>query len=100
LQSNRHGTTETAVKDDETVTLLLVIFGMVYIPLVAWLYGRQRRWHGAIGWPLLVGGLLLAFGGAGDLFPWAGLLWAFVAAFGLLQVLIDLVAHRWRRRGD
>lgn len=62
------------------------------------LYGRQRRWSAAIGWPLLVGGALLATGGAGDWFPWAGLLWSFVAAFGLLLVGSDVYLTRSRRR--
>lgn len=70
------------------------VYVLGYLPLLAWLYGRRRRWHGLAGWALLVGGLLLAFGGAGDAFAWAGLLWSFLAAFGLLLIAMDVYAQR------
>jgi hypothetical protein len=69
-----------------------------YVAVVAYTYGRQRRWSGLCGWALLVGGLLLAFCGAGDLFAWAGLLWSFIAAFGGLLIVTDLVQTRLHRR--
>lgn len=78
--------------------VLLALFLIVYLPLVAWLYGRQQRWIGAVGWLLITGGLLLAFGGAGDLFPWAGLVWAFVSLVGVLLLAMDVVTLRQRRR--
>jgi hypothetical protein len=75
-------------------TALAALYLLVYLPLIGWAYGRQRRWHGLAGWALLVGGLLLAFGGAGDAFAWAGLLWSFLAAFGALLIAMDLYAAR------
>lgn len=72
------------------------VYLLVYLPLLAWLYGRQRRWHGMAGWAFLVGGILLAFGGAGDAFAWAGLLWSAVAMFGLLLIATDIYNARWR----
>jgi hypothetical protein len=78
--------------------ILLVLFVVFYVPLVGWMYGRQGRWIGAAGWVLITGGLLLAFGGGGDLFPWAGLLWAFVALFGVLLLAMDIAILRQRRR--
>jgi hypothetical protein len=65
--------------------------------LIAYAYGRQRRWLGAGGWALLMGGMLLAIAGGGGLFPWAGLLWATVAAFGGLMIVMDVVEARKRR---
>ncbi len=74
--------------------ILAVVFVVCYLPLLIWLYGRRRRWHALIGWALLVGGLMLAFGGAGDAFAWAGLLWSFVAAAGLMLIVMDVVYNR------
>lgn len=78
--------------------IALALFFVAYLALIAWLYGRQQRWFGATGWGLLLGGSLLAFGGGGDLFPWAGLLWAFVALGGMLCLGVDIFALRQRRR--
>ena len=50
-------------------TLLSVIY-VAYALGILVVYGRQRRWSGAFGWPLLVGGAALALGGAGDWFAW------------------------------
>jgi hypothetical protein len=80
------------------LTILLVAWAVAYLPLTAYLYGRQRRWFGMLGWDVLVLGLLLAFGGAGDAFAWAGLLWSAVAAAGLLLIAMDVLEMR-RRRG-
>ena len=78
------------------LTILLALYALLYLPLTAYLYGRQRRWLGMLGWDLLVLGLLLAFGGAGDAFAWAGLLWSAVAAAGILLIATDVVALRRR----
>lgn len=78
--------------------ILLAGWALVYVPLTGYLYGRQRRWIGMIGWDLFVLGLLLAFGGAGDAFAWAGLLWSAIAAAGLLLIVMDVVELRRRRR--
>jgi hypothetical protein len=79
-------------------TVLIVVYVLLYLPLLGYLYGRQRRWAGLLGWALLVGGLLLALGGAGDAFAWAGLLWTFVSASGGILIAMDLVEARYRRR--
>lgn len=76
---------------------LAIVYAVVYLPLIGYVYGRQRRWLGAGGWALLMGGVLLAIGGGGDLFAWAGLLWAFVAAFGGLMIVMDVAEVRRRR---
>ena len=88
---------ETDDRVDE-LTILLGAWALLYVPLTGYLYGRQRRWSGMLGWDLLVLGLLLAFGGAGDAFAWAGLLWSAIAAAGLLLIVTDVVEMR-RRRG-
>jgi hypothetical protein len=74
--------------------ILAAAYLLGYLPLLVWVYGRRRRWHGMAGWALLVGGVLLAFGGAGDAFAWAGLLWSFLAAFGLLLIAMDVLHQR------
>ena len=51
-----------------------------------------------LGWDLFVLGLLLAFGGAGDAFAWAGLLWSALAAAGLLLIVMDVFELRRRRQ--
>ena len=78
------------------LTILLAAYALLYLPLTGYLYGRQRRWFGMLGWDLLVLGLLLAFGGGGDAFAWAGLLWSAVAAAGLLLIVTDVVEARRR----
>jgi hypothetical protein len=78
-------------------TTLLVGAYIVYAAALLLVYGRQRRWSGAFGWPLLVGGAALALGGAGDWFAWGGLLWSCVAAFGLLLIVSDVYLTRVRR---
>jgi hypothetical protein len=76
------------------LTILLILWAVAYVPLTAYLYGRQRRWLGMLGWDVLVLGLLLAFGGAGDAFAWAGLLWTAIAAAGVLLLVMDLFEMR------
>jgi hypothetical protein len=78
---------------------LVAVYVLVYLPMIGWAYGRQRRWLGLAGWAVLMAGLLLAFGGAGDWLAWGGLLWAYLAAAGGLLVIIDLAEVRYRRRG-
>lgn len=80
-------------------TLLLAVFALGYLAVVGWAYGRRGRWFGAAGWAVLMAGLLLALGGGGDLFAWAGLLWSMLALFGLLIVAIDIAETRRRPRG-
>lgn len=80
----------------DELTILLAAWALFYLPLTSYLYGRRRRWAGMLGWDLLVLGLLLAFGGAGDAFAWAGLLWSAVAAAGLLLIVTDVVEMRRR----
>jgi hypothetical protein len=77
--------------------LTAIVYAVIFLPLVAYMYGRQGRWLGAGGWALLMAGVLLAVGGGGDLFPWAGLLWACLAAFGALMVAMDVLEVRRRR---
>lgn len=75
-----------------TITLIALLFA--YLGLVSYLYGRQRRWLGLLGWATFMIGMLLAFGGAGDTFPWAGLLWSVIGLFGLVMVAVDVAAVR------
>ena len=32
------------------LTILLLLWAVAYVPLTAYLYGRQRRWLGMLGW--------------------------------------------------
>ena len=77
--------------------LFIIVYAAIYLPLIGYVYGRQQRWLGAAGWALLMAGVLLATSGGGDLFPWAGLLWATVAAFGALLIVMDVLEVRKRR---
>lgn len=81
-----------------TILTIGAVFVLLYLPVIGYVYGRQGRWFGAAGWAVLMGSILLALGGAGDSFAWAGLLWAFVAGSGLLMIVLDLAETR-RRRG-
>ena len=79
------------------VTTSLVIgalFVLLYLPAIGYVYGRQRRWFGAAGWAVLMAGVLLVLGGAGDAFAWAALLWLFVAGAGLIMIAIDVAETR------
>jgi hypothetical protein len=73
---------------------LLGFYFLIYLPMIVFAYGRLQRWWGMAGWLLLMGGLLLATGGAGELFAWAGLLWSVVSAFGGLLVVMDVIAAK------
>lgn len=75
-------------------TLVLATFVVFYVLFTAYIYGRQRRWLGFLGWVTFMIGMLLAFGGGGDAFPWAGLLWACVSLFGIIMVAVDVATVR------
>lgn len=75
-------------------TILLATFLALYLLFTAYLYGRQRRWLGFAGWAIFMIGMLLAFGGGGDAFPWAGLLWACLGLFGIIMVAVDVATVR------
>jgi hypothetical protein len=81
-----------------TSIVIALLFVLLYLPTIGYVYGRQRRWFGAAGWSVLMAGMLLALGGAGDAFAWAGLLWAFVAGTGLVMIALDLAETRRRRQ--
>ncbi len=68
----------------------------VYTLFVGVLYGQQRRWSAAVGWILLVGGIVALSAGLGDAFPWGGLAFLFVSAAGLILLLIELASRRTR----
>jgi prepilin signal peptidase PulO-like enzyme (type II secretory pathway) len=67
-----------------------VLFVLVIVPLIGYFYGQQRRWTGAAGWFLLLGGQVMLQAGAGEWFAWAGLFWLGVSAFGLVLVVLDM----------
>ena len=81
-----------------TTTIGLLTLLLLYLAFVGYLYGRQGRWLGLLGWATFMIGMLLAFGGAGDTFPWAGLLWSVIGLFGLVMVAVDVAAVRRNRR--
>ncbi len=68
----------------------------VYTLFVGVLYGQQRRWSAAIGWILLVSGIVALSAGLGHAFPWGGLAFLFVSAAGLILLLLELVFRRSR----
>ncbi len=78
-------------------SIALTVLLLLYLGFIGYLYGRQRRWLGLLGWALFMIGMLLAFGGAGDAFPWAGLLWTFIGLFGIIMVIVDVAAVRRNR---
>jgi hypothetical protein len=90
--SSRSGSAASVV---DGLTLALVFLAL-YAALIGYVYGRRGRWLGGGGWVLLMGGLLLAFSGGGELFPWAGLFWATLAGFGGLMIVMELVERRRR----
>ncbi len=75
-----------------------ILFVVVIIPLIAYFYGRQRRWLGAVGWFLLLGGQVVLQAGGGEWFAWGGLLWLAVSAFGFVLVIMDMFASRKQYR--
>lgn len=81
-----------------SLTVMLLIYAVVVVPLLGWTYLRQRRVSGFLGWSIMILGLLLLLGGAGEDIPWRGLLWTFVTFAGFLLVLFDIVGLRARRR--
>ena len=76
--------------------MALIGFMAIYALFFGVLYGKQRRWWGASGWILLVGGIAALSAGLGDAFAWAGLAFIGVSAVGALCIVIDLAS----RRGD
>ncbi|HVB64553.1 MAG TPA: hypothetical protein VNE17_07465 [Nitrolancea sp.] len=80
--------------------MVLVGFMAVYALFVGILYGRQRRWWGASGWVLLVGGIVALSAGLGDAFAWGGLAFIGVSAVGGLCIALDLAARRERPMRD
>ncbi len=68
----------------------------IYTLFVGVLYGQQRRWSAAIGWILLVGGIVALSAGLGHAFPWGGLAFLFVSAAGLILLLLELAFRRSR----
>lgn len=75
---------------------MLAFLGL-YVPLMLYLYGRQRRWSAALGWSMLVGGVAALGAGAGDAFPWGGLAFLSLSALGGLLVAMDIVGQRNKR---
>lgn len=73
---------------------LFAVFLLIIVPV----YIRQGRLHGAVGWPLVIGGQVFLGLGGGDLFAWAGLAALFVSGFGLLLILMDIIFTRQRRK--
>lgn len=75
----------------QAVTLLLFI---VCAGILMTVYARQRRWYGAFGWTLLLGGQVFLALGGGDWFAWGGLAGLFVSGFGIVMIVMDLVLRR------
>lgn len=78
---------------EAVLTALFVVFLAIVVPM----YVRQGRWHGAAGWPLVIGGQIFLGLGGGNLFAWAGLAALFVSGFGLILIVMDIVLTRQRR---
>jgi hypothetical protein len=76
----------------------MIVIMAVYALFVGVLYGQQHRWSAALGWILLVGGIIALSAGLGSAFPWGGLAFLFLSATGVLLLLLDLAARRAGRR--
>jgi hypothetical protein len=74
--------------------LVLIGFMAVYVLFIGVLYGKQRRWWGAWGWILIVGGIVALSAGLGDSFAWGGLAFIGVSAVGALCLAFDLASRR------
>ena len=74
--------------------MVLIAFMAIYVLFVGILYGKQRRWWGACGWILLVGGVVALSAGLGDAFAWGGLAFIGVSAAGGLCIVIDVASRR------
>lgn len=72
----------------------VVLFVLLIVPLLGYFYGRQRRWTGAAGWFLLLGGQVVLQAGGGGWFAWGGLFWLAVSAFGMIPVVMDMFQNR------
>ncbi len=80
--------------------LILLLFLAIIVPLIGYLYGRQRRWISAAGWLLLLGGQVVLMIGGGEWFAWGGLFWLTVSGFGIILVIVDLLTSRSRQNGN
>lgn len=78
----------------DDLRLLLIIYAVLVVPTIGWTYLRQRRVSGFLGWSIMILGLLLLLGGGADAVDWGGLLWTFVAFFGGLLIITDLLHQR------
>ena len=78
----------------------MIGFMAIYSIFVSVLYGRQSRWSAAIGWILLVGGIVALSTGLGHAFPWGGLAFIFLAAAGVLLLLLEIASRRAGRRSQ
>ncbi len=75
----------------------MIGFMAIYSIFVGVLYGRQGRWSAAIGWILLVGGIIALSMGLGHTFPWGGLAFIFLSAAGVLLLLLEIASRRFGR---
>lgn len=81
----------------EPIVVGLLVFLLLYVPIVGYLYGRQGRWSGAAGWSLFVAGVA-GFGvGLSRALAWGGLLFGALGAMGLLLIIIDIAARPRRQ---
>ncbi len=94
-----HGQLEGVRTTTLTTTQMVTIAAMaLYIVFIVVLYGHQRRWSAAMGWILLVGGVVALSTGLGGAFPWGGLAFLFLSATGALLLVLDLAWRRAERR--
>lgn len=77
--------------------IVIALFAVLSVVLVT-VYGRQGRWHGAVGWLLTLGGQIFLALGGGELFAWAGLAGMFVSGMGILLIVLDIAQVRGARR--
>jgi hypothetical protein len=77
-----------------TGEIVILVFLVFYVPLISTIYGRQGRWIGAAGWSLLAIGTVALGIGLGSAFAWAGLLFLFLTALGLLLIISDIITRR------
>lgn len=74
--------------------IIVAVYALVFLPAIGVAYGRQRRWRGAVGWALLIGGQVFLATGGGELFAWAGLVGLVISGLGLLWVIVDFYTRR------
>lgn len=78
--------------------IIVALYALIFLPVIGYVYGRQGRWRGALGWALLVGGQVFLATGGGKWFAWGGLVGFVVSGLGLLWVIVDLYTLRRARR--